>query len=280
MTNESKNTGGKRIGKSKSKSISFKQNPTNNAEIPKKKKASRKNQEGDIRLNKYIANSGMCSRREADLYITTGNVMVNGKVVNELGYKVKLTDEVVFDGRKINPEKKEYVLLNKPKGFDVSRKEDSLHKSALSLVANASKYQLYPVGSMQRASTGLLLFTNDHDVIKKLTDSGLKISTLYQVSLDKNLSYEDFLKIKQNPVISGREVKIQAIEYVENLPKSEIGIQLDSNRNNIVLKIFKSLGYEVIKLDRVTYGGLSKKDLPRGRWRHLTKQEQINLGIF
>lgn len=274
---QNKNTG-KRFGKSKPRDISPKKNFAGKAQpkpAPKAKKPS-----DEIRLNKYIANSGMCSRREADMYISTGNVTVNGKVINELGYKVKLTDEVKFDGRRINPEKKEYVLLNKPKGFDTSEKEDNLHKSAVGLVSNASKYKLFPVGRLQRTSTGLLLFTNDHDMIKKLTDTGLKVRKMYQVSLDKPLKYEDFQKIENNPEVDGKVVKIESIAYVENLPKTELGIQLSSNRNNIVRKIFESLGYEVVKLDRVTYAGLTKKDLPRGHWRHLTKQEVINLGMM
>lgn len=285
MAKEPTRNSGKRLGKSKPRDISPKKNFAGKAKssskaagtsaTPKVKKPS-----DEIRLNKYIANSGMCSRREADMYISTGNVTVNGKVINELGYKVKLTDEVKFDGRRINPEKKEYVLLNKPKGFDTSAKEDTLHKSAVGLVTNASKYKLFPVGRLQRTSTGLLLFTNDHDMIKKLTDTGLKIRKMYQVSLDKPLKYEDFQKIENNPEVDGKVVKIESVAYVDNLPKTEIGLQLSSNRNNIVRKIFGGLGYEVVKLDRVTYGGLTKKDLPRGHWRHLTKQEVINLGMM
>lgn len=266
-------------GKSKSKDVSQKKNvtekPKSKPAIPKTKRAS-----DEIRLNKYIANSGMCSRREADLYISTGNVTVNGQVINELGYKVKMTDEVKFDGRRINPEKKEYVLLNKPKGFDTSGKDETMHKSALAMVANASKYKLFPVGRLQRNTSGLLLFTNDHDMIKKLTDTGLQVRKMFHVSLDKPLKFEDFQKIEKNPEVAGKVVRIESVAYVENLPKTEIGILLSSNRGNIVTKIFESLGYEVVKLDRVTYAGLTKKDLPRGHWRHLTKQEVINLGMM
>lgn len=279
MAKEQNKNSGKRAGKSKPKDItqkkSFAPKGKPNPALSKPKKPT-----DEIRLNKYIANSGMCSRREADLYISTGNVTVNGKVINELGYKVKLTDEVKFDGRRISPEKKEYVLLNKPKGFDTSGKDETFHKSALAMVANASKYKLFPVGKMQRNTSGLLLFTNDHDMIKKLTDTGLQVKKMYQVSLDKPLKYEDFQIIENNPEVEGKVVRIESVNYVENLPKTEIGILLSSNRNNIVTKIFAGLGYEVVKLDRVTYAGLTKKDLPRGHWRHLTKQEVINLEMM
>ncbi len=279
MAKEQDKSGGKREGKSKSKDV-FKKKTYNPKVAPKKQAPKPKAPSDEMRLNKYIANSGMCSRREADLYISTGQVQVNGHVVIEMGYKVKLTDEVKFDGRRISPEKKEYVLLNKPKGFDTSTSEETLHKSAMGLVANSSKYKLVPVGRLQRNTTGLLLFTNDHDMQKKLTDTGLMIRKIYQVSLDKNLKFEDFQKIEEGPVIEAKKVWIDAISYVENAPKSEIGIQLNSNRNNIVRKIFESFGYDVIKLDRVSYAGLTKKDLPRGHWRHLTKQEVINLGML
>ncbi|GGD90101.1 pseudouridine synthase [Planktosalinus lacus] len=279
MAKEPEKRGGKREGKSKSKDILKKKKFVPKGP-PKKQAPKSKGPSDEIRLNKYIANSGMCSRREADLYISTGQVQVNGQVVTEMGHKVKLTDEVKFDGRRISPEKKEYILLNKPKGFDTSTKEETLHKSAVGLVANASKYKLVPVGRLQRNTTGLLLFTNDHDMQKKLTDTGLMIRKIYQVSLDKNLKFEDFQKIEEGPTVEGKKVRIDAVSYVENAPKSEIGVQLSSNRNNIVRKIFEGLGYDVIKLDRVSYAGLTKKDLPRGHWRHLTKQEVINLGMM
>lgn len=279
MAKEQHQGSGRREGKSKTKEVSSKKHFSPKG-APKKQASKPKAPSDEMRLNKYIANSGMCSRREADLYISTGQVQVNGEVVIEMGYKVKLTDDVKFDGRRISPEKKEYILLNKPKGFDTSTSEDTIHKSAMGLVANASKYKLVPVGRLQRNTTGLLLFTNDHDMQKKLTDTGLMIRKIYQVSLDKNLKYEDFQKIEEGPTVEGKKVRIDAVSYVDNAPKSEIGIQLNSNRNNIVRKIFESFGYDVIKLDRVSYAGLTKKDLPRGHWRHLNKQEVINLGMM
>tara|TARA_R110000850_G_scaffold254614_1_gene380200 strand:- start:86369 stop:87208 length:840 start_codon:yes stop_codon:yes gene_type:complete len=279
MAKEEHKGSGRREGKSKSKDITNKKKFT--PKPPQRKQPLKaKGPADEMRLNKYIANSGMCSRREADLYISTGQVQVNGKVVTEMGHKVKLTDDVKFDGRRINPEKKEYVLLNKPKGFDTSTSEETLHKSAAGLVMNASKYKLVPVGRLQRNTTGLLLFTNDHDMQKKLTDTGLLVRKIYQVSLDKNLKYEDFQKIEEGPTVEGKKVRVDSVSYVDNAPKSEIGIQLHSNRNNIVRKIFDSFGYDVIKLDRVSYAGLTKKDLPRGNWRHLTAQELANLQML
>lgn len=280
---------GKREGKSKDRKVAFKktyaQKPKSDS-LPKPKSDSQPKPKSkgkgseEMRLNKYIANSGICSRREADVYITAGAVHVNGKPITEMGYKVKKTDEVKFDGRIITPEKKEYVLLNKPKGFDTSTKEETMHKSSLALVANSSQYQLVPVGRLQRNTTGLMLFTNDHDMQKKLTDTGLSVRKIYQVTLDKNLKYEDFLKIQEGPTIENKKVRIDEVSYIENTPKSEVGIQLHSNRNNIVRKIFESFGYDVIKLDRVSYAGLTKKDLPRGTWRHLTAQEVANLKML
>ncbi|NCT18873.1 MAG: pseudouridine synthase [Flavobacteriaceae bacterium CG_4_8_14_3_um_filter_34_10] len=278
MAKENDKKSGKREGKSREKSIPFKKSFTNKPPRPFGTKQPKPNSNPDtIRLNKYIANSGMCSRREADLYIATGAVQVNGKVVNEMGYKVKLSDEVKFDGRRINPEEKQYVLLNKPKGFSTTAKEGAEDKSALALVENASKYNLLPVGRLDRNTSGLLLFTNDGDMIKKLTNSSLLIRKIFQVTLDKNLKYEDFLKIQEGINIEGNKIRVDEVSYVENAPKSEIGIQLHSNKNNIVRKIFTHLGYDIIKLDRVVFAGLTKKDLPRGNWKHLTKQELNNL---
>lgn len=233
--------------------------------------------DGSMRLNKYIANSGMCTRREADIYITAGAVWVNGKPVTLLGYKVNPTDEVKFDGKIITPEKKEYLLLNKPKGFDLSTKSENIEKSALSLVAKASKNRLYPVGGMQRSSSGLLLFTNDHDFIKKLTDTGLPVKKIFHVTLNKNLIHEDLMKIRNGVDVDHKKVIVDEIDFVEDAAKNQVGIELKSSRNNIVTRLFKELGYEVTALDRVSYAGLTKKDLPRGHWRRLTEQEIINL---
>lgn len=228
-----------------------------------------------IRLNKYIANSGVCSRRDADLYIQSGNVTVNGEVVTEMGYKVKPNDKVVFDGVLLNPEKKVYVLLNKPKGFSTA--DDENVSSAYDLVRNASTATLKPVGRMDKTTVGLLLFTNDNDLIQKFTNAAQRSSKLYQVSLDRNLKYEDLEKIQTGVYINEHKVWVEEVSYVENQPKSEVGIKVKTSNVKVVRAVFEKLGYNVIKLDRVMFAGLTKWGLTRGQWRFLTEQEVINL---
>tara|TARA_R110002049_G_scaffold234671_9_gene407960 strand:+ start:1780 stop:2622 length:843 start_codon:yes stop_codon:yes gene_type:complete len=232
-----------------------------------------------IRLNKYVANSGVCSRREADVFIAAGSVTVNGKVVSEMGYKVKLDDVVKFDGRHLNPEKKEYVLLNKPKDFSTTVRNEHGKRNVAGLISSASKSTLLPVDKMAKASTGLLLFTNDGELTKRLATPKNGIRKIYHIELTKPLQSADLKKIQNGVAIDENVVNVQDISYVDNAPKNQIGIELFSSRSNIVTKIFEHLGYEVAKLDRVIYGGLTKKDLPRGHWRYLTKQEVINLGM-
>lgn len=231
----------------------------------------------EMRLNKYIANSGMCSRRDADIYIQSGNVKVNGEVVTEMGYKVKLSDVVQFDGATINPEKKEYILLNKPKNFSTAGDDQKGDGNVLDLVRGATKAKLQPIGRMDKTTTGLLLFTNDTDMIRKFTTPNQRSSKLYQVTLDKNLKFEDLEKIANGLTIDEHRVYVEEVTYIENEPKSEIGIKMKTANVKIVRKIFEHLKYDVIKLDRVTFAGLTKKNLPRGNWRLLTDQEIINL---
>lgn len=232
-----------------------------------------------IRLNKYVANSGVCSRREADVFIAAGNVTVNGKVISEMGYKVKLTDVVKFDGRSLNPEKKEYVLLNKPKDFTTMVRNEHGKRNVAGLITNASKSTLLPVDKMTKSSTGLLLFTNDGDMTKRLLNPKNGLRKIYHVELNKALIAADLKRIKEGVAVDEKVVKVQDVSYVDNAPKNQVGIELFSSRSNIVTKIFESLEYEVVKLDRVIYGPLTKKDLPRGHWRYLTKQEIVNLGM-
>ncbi len=234
----------------------------------------------EIRLNRYVANAGICSRREADTYIAAGNVSVNGKVITEMGYKVKLTDDVRFDGRKLNPEKKEYILLNKPKNFITTTSDEKGRRTVMELVSNASKARLLPVGRLDRNTTGLLLFTNDGDLTKKLTHPKHGVRKIYHVHLDKNLALSDLRKIEAGLELEDGAVEVDAISYIQGSPKKEIGIEIHSGRNRIVRRIFEHLGYTVTKLDRVIFAGLTKKDLPRGHWRHLTEQEVINLGMI
>lgn len=243
---------------------------------PVKKKPAEKKSEG-IRLNKYVANSGVCSRRDADIYIAAGNITVNGKVVTEMGHKVQLKDEVKFDGRKILPEKPEYILLNKPKGFFVTGSLEKKNKTVMDLIAGASKSKLDPVGRLDTQASGLILFTNDGTLAKNLASPKNGIRQIYHIELDKELSYDDLQKIKEGVKLEDGTAKITEISYIENKPKREVGLEIKSTKSHIVQRIFKSLDYEIVKLDRVVYGGLTKKDLTRGHWRVLTKQELINL---
>ncbi|GGX22558.1 pseudouridine synthase [Aquimarina muelleri] len=233
----------------------------------------------EMRLNKFVGNSGVCSRREADLYIQTGSVWVNGKPITEMGYKVKLTDEVKFDGRLITPYKKEYVLLNKPKGFVTSTSPEKT-RTVMDLVANASKSLLKPVGRLERNTTGLLLFTNDVDLEKKLTHHKSGVRKIFHVELERNLKFEDFQKIEKGIKLEEGFINVDEISYIEGAGKNEIGIQLQSSKNGIIHKLFEHLNYSVVKLDRVIFAGLTKKDLPRGHWRILTEQEVINLRML
>ncbi|WP_428223473.1 pseudouridine synthase [Flavobacterium sp.] len=233
--------------------------------------------EEEIRLNKYISNSGVCSRRDADIYIQSGNVRVNGEVVTEMGYKVKPGDVVNFDGSVVTPEKKEYLLLNKPKGFTTSKEEDANANNVLDLVRGVSKSRLEPVGRMDKTTTGLLLFTNDTDMIRKFTIPNQRTAKIYQVSLDRNLKFEDLEKIQKGLYINEHKVFVDEVSYIENSPKSEIGLQIKTANVKVVRSIFEHLDYNVLKVDRVVFAGLTKKNLPRGNWRFLTEQEIINL---
>lgn len=234
----------------------------------------------DIRLNKYIANSGICSRREADKYIKSGSATVNGKIITEMGFKVKIDDEVRFDGALISPETKRYVLLNKPKNFITTMDDERGRKTVMELVKNASKERIYPVGRLDRSTTGLLLFTNDGELAKKLTHPKYQVKKLYQVTLDKKLSMSDLQKIDNNFVLDEKMVFVDKISYIENKPKNEIGIEIHSGRNRIVRRIFEHFGYKVSKLDRVLFAGLDKKNLSRGVWRYLNQQEINNLKMI
>ena len=242
----------------------------------KKNKSQNKSNSDEIRLNKYIANSGMCSRREADQQIAIGLVTVNGKVITEMGYKVKPTDEVRYDGARISPEKKTYVLLNKPKGFATTTSE-SKGRTVMDLVANATNANIKPIGRLGRNSMGLLLFTNDDKVVKKFTNSSTGVARLFHVELDKNLKYEDLKQIKEGFKIEGREIMVEDISYIEGSPKKEIGLKIKNTGNTIIRTIFEHFKYDIIKLDCVMIGELTKKDIPRGHWKHLTQQEINNL---
>ena len=241
-------------------------------QAPKRQKAA-----DEIRLNKYISNSGVCSRRDADIYIQSGNVKVNGVPVTEMGYLVKLNDVINFDGAILTPEKKEYILLNKPKNFTTALDEGQEFRNVLELVRGSTTAKIAPIGRMDKNTTGLLLFTNDTDMIRKFTLPSQKSSKIYQVSLDKNLKYEDLEKISKGLVLDGHRVFVEEVSYIDGEAKSEVGLKLRSSNVKVVRAVFEHFSYDVLRIDRVSFAGLTKKNLPRGNWRFLTEQEIINL---
>jgi 23S rRNA pseudouridine2605 synthase len=240
----------------------------------------KRDEDGLIRLNKYLAHSGVCSRREADKYIQAGLVTVNGNVVTELGVKVAPEDKVQFEGQTLHREKLVYVLLNKPKGFITSMDDPYDRKTVMSLVENSVKERIYPVGRLDRNTTGLLLFTNDGQMAKKLTHPTHRIKKIYHVTLNQPLAREDFEKIQNGIELEDGPIKPDAIAYIMEENKKEIGIEIHSGKNRIVRRIFEHFDYVVTKLDRVKFGGLTKKDLPRGKWRFLSHPEVNMLKIL
>ena len=229
-------------------------------------------QTGEMRLNRFIAQSGICSRREADDFITAGVVSVNGKIVTELGTKVLPTDEVRFNDEPVQGEKKVYLVLNKPKGYVTSLDDPHAGKTVMELVSGACTERIYPVGRLDKNSLGLLLFTNDGDLTKQLTHPSYKKKKIYQVTLDKPLTRADMDRIAEGVTLEDGEIFADEISYVKE-NKQEVGIEIHSGRNRIVRRIFEFLGYTVTKLDRVYYAGLTKKNLKRGAWRFLTREE-------
>jgi 23S rRNA pseudouridine2605 synthase len=247
---------------------------------PKKPNQAPKKPKGnpdEIRLNKYISNSGVCSRRDADIYIQSGNVKVNGVPVTEMGYKVMPGDVVNFDGNVLTPERKEYILLNKPKNFTTSADEDGDMRNVMELLRGSTKAKIQSVGRMDKNTTGLLLFTNDTDMVRKFSLPNQKSAKIYQCSLDKNLKFEDLEKIAAGVTLDGHRLYVDEISYIEGESKTEIGLKLRTANVKVVRAIFESYNYNVLKVDRVSFAGLTKKNLPRGNWRFLTEQEIINL---
>jgi len=243
-----------------------------------KKQKTSKEDDGLIRLNRYIANSGVCSRRKADELIEAGVVTVNGEPVTELGIKVDpAKDEIRYNNERLKREKMVYVLLNKPKDYITTTDDPQERKTVMHLVANSTKERIYPVGRLDRNTTGLLLLTNDGNLAEKLSHPRNNVSKIYQVELNKNLTQGDFNKINFGVELEDGVVKPDDLSYVMGASKREVGIQIHSGKNRVVRRIFESLGYDVIKLDRVVYSCLTKKDLPRGRWRYLEEKEIIQL---
>lgn len=229
---------------------------------------------GQIRLNKYLADSGICSRREADDLILAGAVTVNGEVVTQLGTKVEPTDKVVYGGETLNREKLRYVLLNKPKGVITTSDDPYERHTVMELVEDACEERIYPVGRLDRNTIGLLLLTNDGELAKILTHPSHEVRKLYQATLDKPLTKNDLAQIREGLTLEDGPIQVDAIDWVVDDPtKREVGVEIHSGRNHIVRRIFESLGYEVVKLDRVMFAGLTKQNLPRGHWRFLTNAE-------
>jgi len=243
--------------------------------VLKKKEQQAEEPAGDglIRLNKYISNSGVCSRREADKIISDGLITINGEVVTELGRKVSLDDDVRFEGRQLNPERKVYLLLNKPRGFVTTLDDPHAERTVMQLVQNACTERIYPVGRLDMQTTGVLLFTNDGELAKKLTHPSFEKKKVYHVQLDQDFLQQDLEKIRTGIELEDGFIAADDIQMIDPDHLNQVGIEIHSGKNRIVRRIFNHLGYNVEKLDRVMFAGLTKKDLPRGRHRFLTPQE-------
>lgn len=230
----------------------------------------------EIRLNRYIANAGVCSRREADNLITSGKIKVNGKVVTEMGFKVKKTDVVEYHGRKLKSETHQYVLLNKPKGFVTTTKDPHAKHTVMELISKACDERVYPVGRLDKETTGLLLFTNDGDLAKKLTHPSHKVRKIYQVELDKPITKDDFEKILKGVELDDGLATVNELAILSG-DSQNLGVEIHMGKNRIVRRIFEHFGYNVKKLDRVMFASLTKKNLPRGKYRMLGPKEVMGL---
>lgn len=244
------------------------------------KKETTKQEEG-IRLNKFIANAGICSRRKADEHIQDGDVKVNNEVILEMGYKVKLKDKVYFKGTLVKSVSRPvYILLNKPKDHITTTQDERGRKTVLDLIKGATQQRVYPCGRLDRNTTGLLLLTNDGELTEKLTHPRFNVKKIYSVSLSKQLRQDHFERIQEGLELEDGFIQVDDIAYIEGKSKKDVGVELHSGKNRIVRRIFEHLGYEVTRLDRVMYAGLTKKNLPRGKWRYLSQKEVIALKHF
>jgi 23S rRNA pseudouridine2605 synthase len=283
----------KRVGKSKvNKKPVTGNNPKNKTTGKSPEKSSPKKkivkQSGtpklktDVRLNRYLANAGVCSRREADKYIEAGIVTINGKVVTELGTKVKYGDIVKFNDSPLIPEKKTYILLNKPKDYVTTLDDPHAKRTVIDLIRNGCKERVYPVGRLDKATTGLLLLTNDGDLAEFLAHPRNNKKKIYQATLDKPANTEDLQKLYNGISLEDGNIKADEITFINPADKREVGIEIHSGKNRIVRRMFEHIGYRVRKLDRVYFAGLTKKNLPRGKWRFLSEKEVVMLkrGIY
>ena len=245
-------------------------------------KAPKAEDDGLIRLNKFVANSGVCSRREADKYIEAGLITVNGKIVTELGTRVSPTDDIRFSGERLKGEKKVYLVMNKPKNYVTTTSDPHAEKTVMDLISpELCKERVFPVGRLDKATTGVLLFTNDGNLAEKLTHPSYHVGKIYYVTLDKNLKKADFDAVLDGITLDDGPIAADSLSYVNGM-QSEVGIEIHSGRNRIVRRIFEHLGYKVKKLDRVYFAGLTKKKLSRGQWRFLTEEEinHLMMGAF
>ncbi|MBN1340196.1 MAG: rRNA pseudouridine synthase [Bacteroidales bacterium] len=243
---------------------------------PQNKFKSAENQAGEnesVRLNRYLASSGICSRRKADEYIAAGLVKVNGTTVTKMGVCVTPTDKVEFDGKLIKNEKKQYILLNKPKGYITTTDDPFERKTVMVLVSNACRERIFPVGRLDRNTTGLLLFTNDGELAKKLTHPGYKIRKVYYAYLDHNLKPADQKKLSEGIELDDGMIRPDLVSFVKADDRKLVSVELHSGKYHVVKRMFESLDYQVVRLDRVAFAGLTKKDIPRGKWRALSEKE-------
>jgi 23S rRNA pseudouridine2605 synthase len=248
--------------------------------IPKPRRRKALDEEG-IRLNKFIANSGVCSRREADEYISAGLITVNGQVITELGTKIQSSDDVRFNGERLKGEEKVYILMNKPKDFVTTVTDPHAEKTVMDLIAGKCSQRVFPVGRLDKSTTGVLLLTNDGEIAEKLTHPSQMHKKIYHVFLDKNLINSDFKKLLEGITLEDGPINADALSYIDE-DKSQVGLEIHSGRNRVVRRMFEHLGYKVKKLDRVYFAGLTKKNLRRGQWRFLTEQEtaMLKMGAY
>lgn len=249
---------------------------SNRSSFGKKKNTKNKIDDGKIRLNKFISNVGICSRRDADKFIAAGVVTVNGSGVTKMGYRVGASDVVRFNGQKIRSETLRYVLLNKPKNSSIRIKNNAKTISVMNLISSACKEKIYPIDKLNKSETGLLIFTNDTSLAKKIGSKSQKIKSIYQITLDRNLTNEDLYKIKNGVFTNGMKNTFDSISYIKNKTKNEVGIEHSKGGVKYLKEIFETLNYRITKLDRVFIGGLTKKNLPRKHYRHLS-EEEVNI---
>lgn len=246
---------------------------------PRKKQ---RKQPEEIRLNRYIAGSGLCSRREADEFIKKGVITVNGKQITDLGTRVTRDDDIRYKGRKLSSEKKVYILMNKPAGYVTTVEDPHAEHTVMDIVRNACPERVYPVGRLDKDTTGILLLTNDGDLTRKLTHPRFERKKIYHVFLDKPVTKADLSKLAAGIILEGETIAVDSVAYADPDDRKQIGLELHSGQNRIIRRLFEALGYRVRKLDRVYFAGLTKKNLPRGKWRFLTQKELVMLkrGIF